>query len=91
MRITKEIAIVATFGTGNKAKLLFAVLAELDGTGVPVTYFFVEKCTSIGSTLFQTTPHILDQFLRPLLGLGFNKSFVDCDKDKSEINALRQV
>ncbi|KAK9342808.1 hypothetical protein V1522DRAFT_424705 [Lipomyces starkeyi] len=39
---TKELAIDATFGTNNMAMTLYAVLAEVDGTGVPLAYCFMD-------------------------------------------------
>lgn len=35
--------------------------------------------------------NVPDQFLRPLLESGPDPSFVGCDKDKVEINAIQQV
>ena len=46
--MTKEVAIDATFGKNNAGMDLYAVLAELDGTGVPLAYLFVEKDNSTG-------------------------------------------
>jgi hypothetical protein len=36
-----EVSMDTTFGTNNAATDLFAVLAEMDGTGVPLAYIFV--------------------------------------------------
>ncbi|KAI0993607.1 hypothetical protein K3495_g14577 [Podosphaera aphanis] len=89
---TKELAIDATYGTNSAGSDLFAVLAEFDGTGVPLAYLFIEKSVE------NSTPgvpgkmvQILDQFMRPLLHLGFRPSFFNCDKDRSEIKAIGQV
>ena len=38
----RELAMHATFGTNNAGMDLFAVLAGVDGTGVPLAYCFVE-------------------------------------------------
>ncbi|KAI1004260.1 hypothetical protein K3495_g3950 [Podosphaera aphanis] len=88
---TREIAIDATYGTNNAGMELYAVLAELDGTGAPMAYLFVEKNNSFGTSSLGTMTHVIYQFLRVLDNLGFNPSFVDCDKDESEINAIEQV
>lgn len=40
---TKEIVIKAAFGINITGMSLLAVLAELDETGVPLAYLFVEK------------------------------------------------
>lgn len=41
---TKELAIDSTFGTNNSGMELFAVLAEHEGTGIPLLHFFEEIC-----------------------------------------------
>ena len=54
---------------------LFVVLAELDGTGVPLAYLFVETLASGGGVKSidpGAMPHVLDQFLRPLKISGSN-------------------
>ena len=43
LKATKEMVIDATFGTNSAGMHLFGVLAEFDGTGVPIAYLFVEK------------------------------------------------
>src|SRR5260370_4340171 len=43
---TKEIVMDATFGTNSGGLDLFAVLAEVDGTGVPLVYGFVGRNAS---------------------------------------------
>ncbi|KAI0996137.1 hypothetical protein K3495_g12043 [Podosphaera aphanis] len=88
---TGEIAIDATYGTNNAGMELYAVLAELDGTGAPMAYLFVEKNNSFGTSSPGTMTQVIYQFLRVLDNLGVNPSFVNCDKDKSEINAIEQV
>ena len=45
-RQTKQLAIDATYGTNCAGCDLFAVLAEFDGTGVPLAYLFMEKSLS---------------------------------------------
>ncbi|KAI0991931.1 hypothetical protein K3495_g16256 [Podosphaera aphanis] len=88
---TREIAIYATYGTNNAGMELYAVLAELDGTGAPMAYLFVEKNNSFGTSSPGIMTQVIYQFLRVLDNLGVNPSFVDCDKDKSEINAIEQL
>jgi hypothetical protein len=90
----KELAIDATFGTNNSGMDLFAVLAELDGTGVPLAYLFVEILASedgVKRSDAGATTHLLDQFLRALKISGFDPAFFGCDKDRSEITAIQQV
>ena len=85
---TREIAIDASYGTNNAGMELYAVLAELDGTGAPMAYLFVEKNNSFGTSSPGSMTQVIYQFLRVLDNLGVNPSFVDCDKDKSEIKEL---
>lgn len=40
----------------------YSVLTGLDGTGVPLTYLFIEKCV-----LTETMTEFIDYFLHPLL------------------------
>ncbi|KAI1001077.1 hypothetical protein K3495_g7120 [Podosphaera aphanis] len=87
---TREIAIDATYGTNNAGMELNAVLAELDGAEAPMAYLFVEKNNSFGTSSPETMTQVIYQFLRALDNLGVN-AFVDCDKDKFEINAIEQV
>ena len=89
--MTKEVAIDATFVTNNAGMDLYAVLAELYGTGVPLAYRFVEKDNSTGPPPAETMTQIIHQSLRPLRQSGLFPSFVGCDKDKSELNAIQQV
>src|SRR6516164_4784086 len=92
---TKELAIDATFGTNNMGMDLFVVLAEVDGTGVPLAYCFMDVFTDNSRGVRRADPgattHLLDQFLRPLRKAGFNPTFFGTDKDFSEISAIRQV
>lgn len=84
----------ATYGTNNSGMELFAVLAEFDGSGIPLCYLFLEtrplengdKRADPGAIA-----HVLAQFLRRLKISGFNPAFFGCDKDESEIAAIQQV
>jgi hypothetical protein len=89
-----ELAMDATYGTNNAGMELFAVLAELGGTGVPLAYLFLQTLPLETGDLNANqgaVTHVLDQFLRPLQISGFNPTFFGCDKDDSEIAAIRQV
>ncbi|KAI0995432.1 hypothetical protein K3495_g12747 [Podosphaera aphanis] len=71
---------------------LYAFLAELDGTGVLLAYLFIKKESPKGTaTPPGTLTQVLDRFLRPLKQSGLSPTFVDCDKDRLEINAVEQV
>jgi hypothetical protein len=91
----KELSMDATFGTNNMAMDLFAVLAEVDGTGVPLAYCFTELFKDNGRGVRRAESGaltaILEQFLRPLQASGFNPAFFGTDKDISEILAIRQI
>ena len=75
----------ATFGTNNAGMDLHAVFAELDGTGVPLAYLFVEKDNSTGPAPAANMTQIIDQFLRSLRQSGLFLSFIGCDKDNVRI------
>ena len=66
----KELVMDATFGTNSTGMSLFAVLAEVDGTGVPLAYYFMETFEGNSHGVRQAAPRattaILYQFLRPL-------------------------
>jgi hypothetical protein len=85
----------ANFGTNNMAMDLFAVLAEVNGTGVPLAYCFTQLFKDNDRGVRRTEPGaltaILEQFLRPLQASGFNPTFFGTDKDSSEISAIRPV
>ena len=73
---------------------LFAVLAEYDGTGIPVVYCFIEIMISQDGVR-RVDPGalspLLSQFLMPMSSAGFNPSFFGTDKDHSEMTAVKQV
>jgi hypothetical protein len=91
----KELSMDATFGTNNMVMDLFAVLAEVDGTGVLLAYCFTQLFKDNDRGVRRTEPGalkaILEQFLRPLQASGFNPTFFGTDKDISEISAIRQI
>ena len=90
----KELAMDATFGTNHAGMDLFAVLAEVDGTGVVLGYCLVGVAPSIDGVR-RADPgaltNILEQFLRRIRMAGFVPTFFGTDKDASEIAAVRLV
>lgn len=84
----KELVMDATFGTNNAGLDLYAILAELDGTGVPLAYCFARRGQSAAP---RATSVILQQFLGYLRDAGMHPTFFGLDKDFSEIRAVRQV
>ena len=80
----------ATFGTNNSGMDLFSLLAEFDGTGVPLGYCFVETIQSRPSVP-GALAEILQRFLQVFKDSGLNPSFFGLDKDLSEISAVETV
>lgn len=93
--LAKELAMDATFGTNNAGVDLFAVLAEVDGTGIPLAYCFVDVVENNQKNECRAMPGaisgILCQFLQNLRASGLDPTFFGTDKDPSEIFAVRQV
>ena len=92
--VAKDLAMDATFGTNHAGMDLFAVLAEVDGIGIPLAYCFVGVTPSVGGTSQSESRgimHILKQFLRRIQQAGFSPAFFGTDKDVSEINAVKHV
>ncbi|KAK9343186.1 hypothetical protein V1522DRAFT_248681 [Lipomyces starkeyi] len=77
---TKELTIDATFGTNNMAMTLFAFLAEVDGTGVPLAYCFMDTFKDNSHAVCRAEPGattaIVDQCLRPLQDYRFDLTFM---------------
>lgn len=90
----RELAMDATSGTNNAGMNLFAVLAEVDGIGVPIAYCFVDVIAS-NDGVKRADPgaliHILEQFLQRVRQACFNPTFFGTDKDASEIAAVKLV
>ena len=72
----------------------YALLSELDATVVPLGYLLVAANapdqTSI-SAVAGAKINILEQFLEPNKAASCNPTFFGCDKDRTEIAAIRQV
>ncbi|KAE8257455.1 hypothetical protein A4X13_0g2356 [Tilletia indica] len=85
---TVEISLDATYGTNNSGHDLFGVLAELDGTGVPLMYLFMDTKDMLGDG---RKIEILTASLAILNGMGIDPTFVGCDKDTAEIAAIKAV
>jgi len=91
----KELAMDATYGTNNAGVELFAVLAEVDGTGVPLAYCLVEVFEDNEKGERLAIPGairgVLCQLLQNLRASGFAPTFFGTDKDPSEISAVRET
>ena len=85
----------ATYGTNNMGADLFAVLAEVDGTGVPLAYCFVDvfKENKKGKRNAEpgTIVDVLIHFLQALKCYHLNPTFFGIDKDSAEIFAVSHV
>jgi hypothetical protein len=90
----------ATFGTNSGGMDLFAVLAELEGTGVPLGYCLVELLKPPQANSVQTKPlradpgamtNVIQQFLERLKAFGLNPRCFAVDKDPAEIAAVTAV
>lgn len=87
----KELAIDSTYGTNNTGMELFAVLAEVDGTGIPLAYLFAGTSKPGEKKDDGAMIHLLEQFLRRIKLGNFKPTFFGCDKDDSEIAAIQLV
>ncbi|CAK7565191.1 MAG: hypothetical protein SEPTF4163_003101 [Sporothrix epigloea] len=88
----KELSMDATYGTNNAGMDLFAVLAEVDGAGIPLAHLFLETVQGDdGSSNARpgAITVVLSRFLQTLRDAGFNPTFFGCDKDLSEIKAIQ--
>ncbi|KAE8181682.1 hypothetical protein CF328_g8764, partial [Tilletia controversa] len=85
---TIEISMDGTFGTNNAGHELLGVLAEMDGTGVPLAYCFLDTrdLPEDGCKI-----NIIKEVLNALKDRGIDPQFVGCDKDSAEIAAFRSV
>lgn len=84
----------ATYGTNNAGMDLFAILVEVDGTGVPVTYAFLETLPGPDGKRHAdngSTAAILAEVLDIVRTRGILPVFFGCDKDSSELLAIGQV
>ena len=91
-----QLVMDSTYGTNGAGMDLFAVLAEVEGTGVPLVYCLVEppQGNSVGKKA-RSDPgamtSIIQQFLERLKDFGFNPKFFATDKDQAEISAVTAV
>ncbi len=89
--LVQELTMDATYGTNSGAYNLFAVLAEVDGTGIPLAYVFAKPTGD--RTLSTSAPlmELLHQVLSRVREEGFDPAFFGCDKDLAEIAAISFV
>jgi len=87
----EELVIDATYGTNSAGYNLFAVLAEVDGTGIPIAYTFTRSTGAGVSSTSTPFTQLLFLLLKRVREAGFSPSFFGCDKDKAEIGAINNV
>ncbi|KAK9478287.1 hypothetical protein V1514DRAFT_79849 [Lipomyces japonicus] len=94
---TAQLVMNATFGASNGGMSLFAILAKVEDTGVPLAYCLVErlKLSQVElaeNRLVRADPgpmtHIIHQFLERLKRYGIQPKFFGIDKDAAEIAAV---
>jgi hypothetical protein len=99
-RSATQLVMDSTFGTNSGGMDLFAVLAEVEGTGVPLAYCLVEllkppQAKSAEKKPIRADPgamtYIIQQFLERLKSFGFNPRCIAIDKDQAEIAAVTAV
>jgi len=91
--LVHELTMDATYGTNSAAYSLYAVLAEVDGTGIPVAYVFI-KPTGDRTQTRSTSPPLMEflhQVLNHVRQEVFDPTFFGCDKDLAEIAAISSV
>ncbi len=67
---------------------LFAVVADMLGEGLPLSYLFIMTEENVEPLTKQNT---LIAWMKAICSLGIDPQFTLSDKDQSEINALREV
>jgi len=73
----------------NKNKMeLFAVVADMQGEGLPLSYLFI---TTEENAAPLTKQSALIEWMKGIRSLGIDPRFTLSDKDQSEINALKEV
>lgn len=93
---SRELVMDSTFGTNNLGISLYAVLAELDGTGVPIAYCFLgtilaESSAAVARRDPGATTAVLQDFLKSLAVADFDPKFFGTDKDFAQISAIQSV
>lgn len=90
----------STFGTNSGGMDLFAALAEVEGTSVPLSYCLVELLTPAQGKPAEKKPiradpgamtYIIQQFLERLKSFGFNLRCIAIDNDQAELAAVTAV
>jgi len=65
---------------------LYTLEAEMNGTGFPLAYLFLENNGQCGEGIRTT---VIQKFLTKLRDIGIQPEFILTDKDFAQINAAR--
>jgi hypothetical protein len=67
---------------------LFAAVAEANGTGIPLSYFFISMTKT---AVKGAKEEMVQKWLNTSKKRGIHPEFVLTDKDQSEINAVNHI
>ncbi|RIB22407.1 hypothetical protein C2G38_1881739, partial [Gigaspora rosea] len=79
-----EIGVDAIYNTNKMNLELYSVLAEVDGTGVPLAYMLLTTTTAISDGI---RTNMIAQFFNKLCYRGISPVFIMTDKDSAQILA----
>lgn len=88
-----EYHVDSTFQTNRAGFELFGVVANVYGSGYPIAYLIL-KVDSSSTNIDENDTNkiaILKIFFQKMKDQGLNPTFMFCDKDASEINAIEAV
>ncbi|CAG8855932.1 37771_t:CDS:1, partial [Gigaspora margarita] len=84
--VTKTIVVDSTYGTNRLKYELFAILGTIDGSGFPLSYFFLEPKCPYGKT------HAIATWFQSLKENGIqNVKTILTDKDRGQISAANKI
>ncbi|KAI0074399.1 hypothetical protein K474DRAFT_1601490 [Panus rudis PR-1116 ss-1] len=87
-RNTQELGMDSTWNTNGGNYELFAAVADVEGSGIPLAFLFIQTTKDAASGAKEK---VLTRFLTALKELGVEPEYTLSDKDWSEINAMRTV
>ncbi|CAB4431449.1 unnamed protein product [Rhizophagus irregularis] len=86
--LIKEFGIDATYNTNNLGFELYVIHAEVNGTGFPLAYLFLENNGKCGDGI---RTEIITKFVSQLKEKGLDPEFILTDKDWSQIKACHST
>jgi hypothetical protein len=84
----KEFHVDSTFKTNRVGFELFGVIANVYGSGYPIAYLIMKVDTTVPNDQESQRIAVLKLFFQTMKNQGLNPTFMFCDKDRSEINAI---